>query len=194
MPAHTCMPHWATKVILSDLGSCNSEERRRLYIRLRSQTLSPEWGLPKSRGTILGVRIIWIIVCWGIYGVPLFMATTKSFNPKPCTKPGNPHDYILQIAFHLRRARNETDLLLDDSKSALELALCLGSVAANEDGFASTVFDYLSRFTCNCSKPQTQLRSSPHAKQVKHCAGLEEPQKIEYLRYILNPIPLRPRY
>ena len=105
MPAHTCMTHWATKVILSDLGSGNPEERRRLHIRLRSQTLSPEWGVfPKIRGTSLGVPIIRIIICWGTYGVPLFMETTKSFNQRPRTKPGKPDNYVLQIAFNLMQS------------------------------------------------------------------------------------------
>ena len=34
------------------------------------------WVFPKIRGTFLGVPIIWTIVYWGLYRVPLFWETT----------------------------------------------------------------------------------------------------------------------
>ena len=38
-------------------------------------------GFPKLRGTLLGVPIIRIIVCWGLYWGPLFWETTISPPP-----------------------------------------------------------------------------------------------------------------
>ena len=46
------------------------------------------WGFPKSRGTILGVPIIRIIVFWGLYWVPLFWEPTiLALGFRACASP-----------------------------------------------------------------------------------------------------------
>ena len=46
---------------------------KRVVARLRSRCHSPICAFPKIRGTFLGVRIIRIIVYWGLYWGPLIL-------------------------------------------------------------------------------------------------------------------------
>ena len=53
---------------------------RKPFLRVKASgtTDTPIWGVPKIRGTSLGVLILRTIVFWGLYWVPLFWETTIS--------------------------------------------------------------------------------------------------------------------
>ena len=58
-------------VVVEDRGSRVKQQHSMHSLAPKPQAQAEIWGLPKIRGTILGVPIIRTIVFWGLYWGPL---------------------------------------------------------------------------------------------------------------------------